>query len=419
MSPGAATLGVVSSTPHSATVAVIGAGQAGLSAAHHLLQRGFTPVTGEGEDEGDPTGSGRTVVVLDADRQPGGAWQHRWASLRMRTVNGIFDLPGMPLPPIDPEEPSRTAVPRYFAAYEQHEHLPVLRPVRVTAVRSLEGDEERTHTGTPTDPGEPTSPDAAVVRADPGATPPMPPLLVETDHGDWRVRAVVNATGTWNTPIVPRVPGAEDFLGEQLHSRDYVDAERFRGRRVAVVGGGISAVQLLEEISRVTDTVWYTRREPVFLSGAFVHETDGVDVERRVAADVAAGRPPGSIVSYTGLLWTEYARAARDRGVLERRPMFTAMRPHGVVEEDGSSTSVDVVLWATGYRADLDHLAPLGLRGPLGGIPMVGTRVAADPRVHLIGYGPSQSTIGANRAGRAAAREVARFLGEAPVPSST
>ncbi len=38
------------------------------------------------------------------------------------------------------------------------------------------------------------------------------------------------------------------------------------------------------------------------------------------------------------------------------------------------------------------------------------SRVAKDPRVHLVGYGPSASTIGANRAGRAAARELMELL---------
>ena len=71
-----------------------------------------------------------------------------------------------------------------------------------------------------------------------------------------------------------------------------------------------------------------------------------------------------------------------------------------------------VILWATGFRAELEHLAPLHLRGPGGGIAMDGTRVAAEPRVHLIGYGPSSSTIGANRAGRAAVAGVLRLLGE-------
>jgi hypothetical protein len=41
---------------------------------------------------------------------------------------------------------------------------------------------------------------------------------------------------------------------------------------------------------------------------------------------------------------------------------------------------------------------------------MVGTRTARDPRVHLVGYGPSASTIGAGRAGRAAARELAELV---------
>jgi hypothetical protein len=48
-----------------------------------------------------------------------------------------------------------------------------------------------------------------------------------------------------------------------------------------------------------------------------------------------------------------------------------------------------------------------------GGIEMTGklaTQVAKDPRIHLTGYGPSASTIGANRAGRAAVKELVEFL---------
>ena len=53
------------------------------------------------------------------------------------------------------------------------------------------------------------------------------------------------------------------------------------------------------------------------------------------------------------------------------------------------------------------------LREPDGGIVMTGrlaTQVAKNPRVHLVGYGPSASTIGANRAGRAAATELMAML---------
>jgi hypothetical protein len=41
---------------------------------------------------------------------------------------------------------------------------------------------------------------------------------------------------------------------------------------------------------------------------------------------------------------------------------------------------------------------------------MNGTQVAAEPRVHLVGYGPSSSTIGANRAGRAAVTALLKFF---------
>jgi hypothetical protein len=104
----------------------------------------------------------------------------------------------------------------------------------------------------------------------------------------------------------------------------------------------------------------------------------------------------------------------RARGVLERRPMFSEIVEDGVRWEDGTTLRADVILWCTGFRSALDHLAPLNLREENGGIVMTGrlaTQVAKDPRIHLVGYGPSASTIGANRAGAAAASELMGYLG--------
>ena len=93
--------------------------------------------------------------------------------------------------------------------------------------------------------------------------------------------------------------------------------------------------------------------------------------------------------------------------------MFSEITPDGVRWPDGTRQHADVILWCTGFLSALDHLAPLNLRGEQGGIVMTGrlsTQVQKDPRVHLVGYGPSASTIGANRAGRAAATELMEFL---------
>jgi hypothetical protein len=103
------------------------------------------------------------------------------------------------------------------------------------------------------------------------------------------------------------------------------------------------------------------------------------------------------------------------RGVLNRLPMFIEILEDGIRWPDGTVVRADVILWCTGFRSSLDHLAPLMLREPGGGITMTGrlaTQVAKDPRVPLVGYGPSASTIGANRAGAAAAKELMAFLGE-------
>lgn len=346
-------------------VVVVGAGQAGLSAAYHLRR------------------SGLSFVVLDADAGPGGAWQHRWPTLLMAAVHGIHELPGMPVPEIDPARPAVEALPEYFAAYERAFDLAVVRPVAVTAVRS-----------TPAAPGSDTGREL---------------LTLETDRGTWTARALINATGTWRHPFIPYYPGAADFGGRQLHTVEYRGPAEFAGQHVVVVGGGTSAVHLLAEIAEVGTTTWVTRRTPVFREDGFDAEAGRAAVAR-VEARVRMGLPPESVVGVTGLPPTAAVRAAREHGVLTRLPIFDRITPHGVAWADGSSVRADAILWATGFRAALRHLAPLDLREPGGGIRMDGTHVAIDPRIHLVGYGPSASTIGANRAGRAAVNDLKTLL---------
>jgi cation diffusion facilitator CzcD-associated flavoprotein CzcO len=338
-------------------VAVIGAGQAGLSSAYHLSRGDFD------------------FVVLDAGSTAGGAWQHRWPSLTLGHAHRIHDLPGMALPPSPPDIPAAQVVTDYFAAYETEFDLPVRRPVHVTAVR-----------------------DGADGRLD-----------VETDSGTWSARAVINATGTWSRPFVPYYPGIDTFAGRQLHTADYRSAEEFAGRHVVVIGGGASAVQLLLEIAQTTSTTWVTRRTPIWREGPFDQEAGRAAVAMATAA-AEEGRVLPSIVSTTGLMRTPATEAARAHGVLERRSMFARIEPDGVRWADGSFQQADVLLWCTGFRPAVDHLAPLRLREPGGGIRVVGTRAAREPRLHLVGYGGSASTIGATRAGAAAVREIRRLL---------
>lgn len=240
------------------------------------------------------------------------------------------------------------------------------------------------------------------------------PLEVVTDRGRWRTRLVVSATGTWDRPYWPYYPGRESFRARRLHTRDFRSAEEFRGRHVVVVGGGTSAVQFLLQLREAgATTTWSTRRPPSFTDREFDPQW-GRDVERRVGERTRAGLPPAGVVSVTGLPLTAQYRAGIEAGTLVSEGPLEAVLPDGVRLADGREVRADAILWATGFRASLDHLAPLRLREPGGGIRTDGVRVLRDPRVLLVGYGASASTVGATRAGRAAALAAVRTLRERP-----
>ncbi|MGX1752377.1 NAD(P)-binding domain-containing protein [Sphingobacterium sp. NPDC055346] len=348
-------------------IVVIGAGQAGLSAAYHLKREGLEP--------------GKGFVVLDDEFGSGGAWQHRWDSLTLSNVNGINDLPGMTFSEAvnrdDKQLRANVALPQYYEKYEKAFDLPVIRPVNVLKVTERNGR-----------------------------------FLIHTNGLQFSAKGIINATGTWKTPHCPKYPGWDKFKGRQLHTGEYKNAAEFIGKHVIVVGGGISAVQLLGELSKVTKTTWVTRRPPDFRPYEFNPEL-GREAVAMVDERVRKGLPPKSVVSVTGLPITPAIADMLKSGVLDRKPMFQEITENGVKWEDGSEKDADVIFWNTGFRHSLDHLDPLGLKNEQGGIEMGGqlaTQVVKDPRIHLTGYGPSSSTIGANRAGRAAAKELIAYL---------
>lgn len=349
-------------------IVVIGAGQAGLSAAYHLQREGIEP--------------GKGFVVLDDEFGPGGAWQHRWDSLTLSTVNGISDLPGMAFTDAvntkDTALQANVAVPEYYEKYEKEFELPVIRPIRVNEVTERNGR-----------------------------------FIIRTNGVQFSARGIINATGTWKTPHCPKYPGWDKFRGRQLHTAEYKSADEFIGKHVIIVGGGISAIQMLGEVSEVTKTTWVVRRPPDFRKYEFTPEM-GRKAVAMVDERVRAGLPPKSVVSVTGLPITPVVNQLLEKGILDWKPMFEEITETGVRWTDGTTLDADVIFWNTGFRHSLDHLEPLGLKNENGGIEMSGrltTQVAKDPRIHLTGYGPSASTIGANRAGRAAAQELIKHLG--------
>ncbi|WP_111767090.1 ArsO family NAD(P)H-dependent flavin-containing monooxygenase [Nakamurella deserti] len=345
-------------------VAVIGAGQAGLAAAFHLRRAGFEP--------------GRDYMVLDRNPGPGGAWQHMWHSLRLFSPAEHSSLPGRRMPPSRDGFPTAGHVRDYLADYEQHYGLPVRHGVTVDAVRAA------------------------------GRTGP---LEVHTDRGMLLADTVLSATGSWDRPFRPHYPGMRDFRGRQLHARDYRDPAEFAGHSVVVVGGGNSAAQILAEVSTVARTTWVTRRPPRFMpddvDGRVLFQVATRRIAARAAGTADSAGPLGDIVMVPSVL------DARDRGALVAHPPLLRIVPDGVVGADGGVVVADTIIWCTGFRPALHHLAPLRPARD-GDHPAVdGTRLVSDPRLHLLGHGdwtgPASATlIGVGRTARdAVARLVA------------
>jgi putative flavoprotein involved in K+ transport len=348
-------------------VAVIGAGQAALSVGYYLRR------------------SGLRFALLDEQAGPGGAWQQTWPSLRLFSPAQWSSLPGW-LMPRDAAEgsdayPTREDALAYLAQYEQRYAIPVERSARVDAVHR-DGDH----------------------------------LRLETSAGSVRARAVVSATGTWANPFVPRLPGQDRFGGDVLHSARYPGPVMFAGRRVVVVGGGNSGAQIVAELSSIATVSWATREPPHFLPD----EVDGRYLFEQATARYRAiqeGRTPDPPRSLGDVVMIPSVREARARGALDAVPMFTRFTDFGVVWSDGREECVDAVIFATGFRPALQHLAPLGLDSRDGRVAIQaggsGTRAAGEPRLWLVGYGEwtgfaSATLIGVGRSARATVQELSQ-----------
>ena len=351
-------------------VLIVGAGQAGLATAYFLRRTGLR------------------FAMLDREDKAGGAWRHAWPSLQLFSPAPWSSLPGWRIP-LSPETyPTRDQIIDYLAAYEARYELPVERPATVTAITS-----------------EPTR------------------FRVATDHGPRFARAVVSATGTGSAPYVPLYSGQELFKGRQLHSAHYAGPETFVGQRVLVVGGGNSGAQILAEVSQVAHATWITPQPPTFLPDdvdgrvLFERATARWEVQQGLRAEAPPAGGLGDIVMLPPV------RAARERGVLNAVRPFTRFTGTGVVWPDGTESAVDAVIWCTGFRPALQHLAPLGVIEADGKVAVEGSRSIKSPGLWLVGYGDwtgfaSATLVGVMRSARQAAQEIAQALSPMDQPAT-
>ncbi len=87
--------------------------------------------------------------------------------------------------------------------------------------------------------------------------------LISTEDGAYFcAKTVINATGPLSTPVTPKIKGLEFFKGESFHANDWPDNVDFKNKKIAVIGSGASAVQIIPELAKCAETLHVFQRTP-------------------------------------------------------------------------------------------------------------------------------------------------------------
>ncbi|MCL9781791.1 amino acid adenylation domain-containing protein [Vibrio sp. S4M6] len=111
---------------------------------------------------------------------------------------------------------------------------------------------------------------------------------------------VALCAGRYHTPRKARIPGLDNFKGQVIHAGQYYDNDLFKGKRVLVVGNGVSGMDIAGEASKVADKVFWSIRSKKFILPRMV------------------GFLPNDFVSPAYLLMPERDRAQRNLDRLEQ-----------------------------------------------------------------------------------------------------
>lgn len=294
---------------------VIGGGQAGLVSAYYLKKNGLK------------------YAILEARDHATGSWSKYYDSLTLFSPAKYSSLPGLRFPGDPNHYPTKNEVISYFNNYTQHHKL---------NVRTGEKVKEVSKTGTS--------------------------FVVVTDNGSvFYSKTVIAATGAFSYPNIPAIDGSERFKGRIIHSSEYKNVEEFKNQRVIVVGGGNSAIQIAYELAKVSNVTIASRKPISFIPQRIL----GKDIHFWLKISGIDTLPYGRKFSMnTPVMDIGIYKEA----ILNNRPdskqMFANYTEKGVVWSDGGEEKVDSVIYATGYKPDVNYLTTQKAAQDLSGNPL-------------------------------------------------
>ncbi len=381
-------------------VVVIGAGMSGLLAAHRLDQAGIDH------------------VIIEKNDDVGGTWlENVYPGCRVDVPNHLYSYSFAQRRDWPQHFSTQSTLLDYFRSFAQDQALDgnIRFSTEVTSCTFDEGSGRW---------------QVALATPDGGAE-----MLVAD--------AVISAVGQLNRPKLPVIDGLDTFAGPSFHSARWDDSVKLDGRRVAVIGTGASAIQLIPEVAdRAEELLVFQRTPNWFVPAPDYHANLSDDTHWLMdhvpnysqwyrfwlfwrlsegilpAAEVEPGwsgdpRAVGARSDELRQLLTMYLeftfgddrellaqvvpqypplakRMLLDNGIwpntLKRDDVtlisdpIERITPDGVVTADGRTHPVDVIVYATGFEASR-FLMPMGVTGR-GGADLH-ERWADDPHAYL------------------------------------
>ncbi|MHB8690336.1 MAG: flavin-containing monooxygenase [Solirubrobacteraceae bacterium] len=101
--------------------------------------------------------------------------------------------------------------------------------------------------------------------------------VVQTAAGEVRARVLVAAGGPLSQPSLPKLPGVERFAGTMFHSAQWDHGHDLRGKRVAVIGTGASAIQFVPRIQSKVAQLHLFQRTPPWVLPRPEHRITGAE----------------------------------------------------------------------------------------------------------------------------------------------
>jgi putative flavoprotein involved in K+ transport len=300
---------------------IVGAGQAGLATGYHLQRQR------------------REFLIVDGNERIGDNWRCHYDSLKLYTPVKYDGLPGMEFPGDPWHFPGKEELAHFLEAYAVEFGLPIRLGTKVDRLDVRDGGGFVAHLG-----------------AD----------LLECDN-------VVLATGTFGRlPHVPEAAKRLDPAIRQLHSSEYKNPAQLQPGPTLVVGASHSGYDIAYEVGADRPTIlagpdrgnipleWNTRRFKMALP-VIVFLWKHVLTRR-----TPVGRKQMQKVRHEGGPTTRVKpHHLAERGVDRIEEKVTGASSDGrPVLADGRALDVANVIWATGFRRDLDWVAaPLVLDG--------------------------------------------------------